>query len=538
MIHRVYTRDWYFNAGIIGFLKVIVDDKKFEDIKGLKIGENFIEFENSVLDDFEEKFVKQAFLKFFKKNIYLTRLEKNLKEIEKKKKIKLDSEIEKIEKSPYENFLKLLDVPIDDSQNKKELVSKLEKSIESLKKSTDLKIFNILDSKEDGKKSISNFVKIKLKGICSPNIEKYIEDISIIDDKKKLKSHEICLSCQTRKATKNFNNAISNIIGFNKDNSNWSWGYKSDHIKICPVCCLIYNCAFISFVYILRKVEQNWLNYFYLMNYNANLKEFYQKVEEFELELNQNSDKAFYVIIREMTKLINLKHVDNIRNNINFIEIVDNPILKGQSTKGYNVYNYNLDKDIATFLYPFFFEKKFPIGFYKIKDTYYPVDEELLKLAIQRQIDYQLVYKFINMTISKSIETKYNLQKIVFFIFEYIQKMKGKKMDNKTASKKGFKSGIDLRNKLFSAKKENQIDGLIYGFLNDLKLGDREKFLDKYIRTIMSHRLPSLFAQSEMLDTDSFFQFGYSFVNGLLYIDRDKEENDKNNDNNKLTQEE
>ncbi len=91
MKHKVYMRDWYFNAGIIGFLATVADEKPVAEIDGLVIGDNFIEFENKVLEDFEEKFVKQAFFRFFKKGAYISRLEKHLKDVEKKKDIKPES---------------------------------------------------------------------------------------------------------------------------------------------------------------------------------------------------------------------------------------------------------------------------------------------------------------------------------------------------------------------------------------------------------------------------------------------------------------
>jgi CRISPR-associated protein Cst1 len=97
---------------------------------------------------------------------------------------------------------------------------------------------------------------------------------------------------------------------------------------------------------------------------------------------------------------------------------------------------------------------------------------------------------------------------------------------SQTIVKKGFKSGISLRNELLKKDKENQINGLVYGFLNDLKIADREKFLDKYIRVIMSNNQPNFFGKDEMLDDDYFLQFGYSFINGLMSKERAKE--DKN----------
>ncbi len=88
--------------------------------------------------------------------------------------------------------------------------------------------------------------------------------------------------------------------------------------------------------------------------------------------------------------------------------------------------------------------------------------------------------------------------------------------ESKGIVKKAFRNGIELKRKLLAKKKENQIDGIIYQLLNDLKIADREKFIDKYMRLVMSHGLPSMFGEAEMLDKDAFLQFGYSFINGIM----------------------
>jgi CRISPR-associated protein Cst1 len=71
-----------------------------------------------------------------------------------------------------------------------------------------------------------------------------------------------------------FSNAITNILGFNTDNSNWIWAFKDGHSKICPVCALIYTCAFLSFAFVLKqgKKKNTYLNCFYFLNQNNNVK--------------------------------------------------------------------------------------------------------------------------------------------------------------------------------------------------------------------------------------------------------------------------
>ncbi len=531
-------RDWYFNAGIIGFLTVIADGRGLDSIPSLTVGENYVEFDNVIFDDFEEKFIKHAFLKFFNTQAYLQRFQKVLKDLtDKKTKVKPEQvakKIEDIERFPYKDFLKLVNISIVEYQNVEDFLTKLENVktfIEALNKQ---QIFEKLSSSHDGKTFLSNFIRWRLKGVCSSDaISEYINNVISVKQSKKLKNSDLCPSCQERKAEYEFNNAVSNIIGFNKDNSNWIWGYKASKLKICPLCALIYNCAIVSFAYVSKKIDGDNLNYFYFPNENTNVRTLFDTVRTFNLMLDniQDNSNLLYVMIRQTVEHIAAKQSKSITENINFIEIADNPILAGQSSKGYNVYNYNIDSDIADFLDLQFKAVSIPKGYYVVKKTYYSIDEELLRLAIQRQIDYSVLYKYFTYSLAPDrYLAKYNLNKVTSFVIKYIQWIRGENMEkSQKIISKGFKSGISLRNELLKKNKENQINGLVYGFLNDLKIADREKFLDKYIRIIMSHNLPNFFGKDEMLDDDYFLQFGYSFINGLISKEKADEEEEINN---------
>lgn len=54
MKHKIYLRDWYFNAGIIGFLTIAADGKGLDGISSLAVGKNYIEFDNDIFDGFED----------------------------------------------------------------------------------------------------------------------------------------------------------------------------------------------------------------------------------------------------------------------------------------------------------------------------------------------------------------------------------------------------------------------------------------------------------------------------------------------------
>lgn len=538
MRHRIYLRDWYFNAGITGFLTIAANGRGLADIQSLSIGENFIEFDNDIFDGFEKKFTKHAFLRFFSIQAYLQRLQKAKKELtDKKTKIRpeqIAKKIDEIERSPYKDFLKLLDIHITEYQNVEDFIANLENAENSIKALPKEQIFERLNSSPDGKASLSSFIGWRFKGICSHDkTSEYMNKITSITKLQRLKNNDLCPSCQERKAQYEFSNAVSNIIGFNKDNSNWIWGLKASKLKICPLCALIYNCAFASFAYVLKKVDRDYRNYFYFPNENTKLKTLFETVTAFNLMLDNIKDNSnlLYAMIKQTVKHIATRQSKSIAENINFIEIADNPILAGQGSKGYNVYNYNISLDIAEFLDLQFKADSIPRGSYVIKNTYYSIEEELLKLAIQRQIDYSILYKYFAYSLNPDrYSARYNLNKVTGFIIKYIQWIRGENMEkSQKIISKGFKSGISLRNELLKKDKENQINGLVYGFLNDLKIVDREKFLDKYIRIIMSHNQPNLFGKDEMLDDNYFLQFGYSFINGLMSKERTAEEDIINN---------
>lgn len=538
MESRIYLRDWYFNAGVIGFLTIVADGRELGGIPSLVFGENYIEFDNDIFDGFEEKFIKHGFLKFFNIQAYLQRLQKAQKDLtDRRTKIKpeqIAKKIEEIEKSPYKDFLKLLDISISEYQSVEDFIANLENAKNLIKAMPKEQIFETLNGSPDGRTSLQNFTGWRFKGVCShDSISEYINKIKTANHSKKLKNNDLCPSCQERKAEYEFNNAVSNVIGFNKDNSNWIWGFKVSKLKICPLCALVYNCAFASFAYVLKKVDGDYLNYFYFPNENSKVKTLFETVTAFNLMLDNIEDNSslLFAMIRKTVANITAKQSGSIAENINFIEIADNPILAGQSSKGYNIYNYNISPDIAEFLDLQFKADSIPKGYYIIKKTYYSIEEELLKLAIQQQIDYSVLYKYFAYSLAPDrYAAKYTLNKVVSFAIKYIQWIRGEKMEkSQKIINKGFKSGISLRNELLRKDKENQINGLVYGFLNDLKIADREKFLDKYIRIIMSHNQPNCFGKDEMLDDDYFLQFGYSFINGLMSKEKTVKEGTINN---------
>lgn len=532
---KIYLKDWYYNAGIIGFIYVLSEGKRqIDDIKnmfnqGLKIGENFLEFDPNILNGFYEKYIKLAFDIFFDLDNYKERFHKLMS--------KITSENAKITKTLLQetalggkivnNFITALgyqDLNNIFKEKTKDEILKIVKDI--------LDKLNTFNSSADiysyllninGTNFISYFLDNEIsKRICSyNNITDYITKIKEL---KITDNHKKCFICGEFKKEYDFSNAITQILGFNSDNSNWIWGFNTSKAKICPVCALIYSCALHGMIFINRRIDKDYKTFFYTINRNTDIATLYHSFQLFKEKLAQeeNQDKPFYTILQEVAiELIN-NRAQAVAENINFIEIEENQF-GGQSTKGYNIYNYNISKELAKFLKHTTDTEGIPTGFYKERDMYFDITEEILKKSLDYSLGFSDIYRYFEYFIrsldpKSKILVKYSIFKICKYILKYIFMTKGGNiMDITTQEKivnKAFYHGKDLAKKM---NQENKIKGIVYQLLNDLKIGDRNAFMDKYLRLCMAYEAEvKLGSNNELTDMDNFMSFGYSFVNGLL----------------------
>lgn len=226
--HKVYLRDWYFNAGIAGFVRLVGREN-------VTLGTHYIEFGNEVLEGFEDKLRKEVFLTYFKIDPYLGKLRKvkddAQKEIENPKSKATPKKLsETLTKFPYKGLSTALNMPFETAETAQDLISAVEKNIDYFSQNRANRIYEHL-LQHNATEYLTYFVELKLKGFCSlkdlPKILEKTQEITYVD--KPLKPAQRCLSCQDehRKAEIDLSNAVSNIMAFNGDNSNWIWGYKS-----------------------------------------------------------------------------------------------------------------------------------------------------------------------------------------------------------------------------------------------------------------------------------------------------------------------
>ena len=485
-----------------------------------------MEFDSSILDGFFEKYKKLAFVKLFDLDSYKERLNRLKIKVDQitsnniPKKLLSDTGLNG---KVVNNFIKdfcgvLLEEMI--KQDKSSFIDTLDnKIIEELNNHNDVfTIYEELNNK--GSNFIDHFLEIEVsKKLCNyKNIKEYLNKISSNNFATcNTKDSQKCGSCLAYKKEYDFSNAISQIVGFNSDNSNWIWGFKSSKVKICALCALIYSCALHGMVIFKRKVDNEYKNFLYFLNRNTDIKTMYNSVMLFKtkFEETKNLDKPFYILMNELIYKLVEKKASDFLENINFIEIAENDF-GGQSTKSYNVYNYNITPELAKFIVETD-KDKIPKGYY-IKDNDKNVRIDIYEEILRKSIHFFLSYNDLNNYFNYYIKNTghYNIRNVMIYILKYIKYIKGGfSMDDfSKIVNKGYYNGVELANKIES---ENKIKGIAYQLLNDLKISDRYAFIDKYTRLSMAYGSSiKLGSNEELVDIDSFMHFGYAFINGLL----------------------
>jgi CRISPR-associated protein Cst1 len=537
-IHRIYLRDWYFNAGIAGFVRLV-------GRANITLGTHYIEFGNEVLEGFEDKLRKEVFLTYFKIEPYLGKLRKvkedAQKEIENPKSKATPKKLsDPLTKFPYKGLSAALNLPFETAETMQDLIDAIEKNSDYFSNHRTEHIYQELQQ-NDATEYLSYFIELKLKGFCSlKDLSKIIEKTTAISyQDKALKPAQRCISCQDehRKAEFELSNAVSNIMAFNGDNANWIWGYKSTHVRLCPICTLMYISTIAGFLYTTIVKDGDWLDCYYFANQNTSLEALLGATELLKTSILEERSRgtSFYQMVKSLMTEIKQTQADYVDQGLHIIEVVQNPILGGQSSKGYNIYNYVMSPSTATFIKNNI--NSLPKGYYKTKDTSIDIQMELLQKMIHNTLTKQDLAHYARYRVqdlNKSLKSSgFSLGQVVKICFAFWNsQQKGEKNMSERPSEKiysnGFSAGVELKKELQTAKRTNQIPGLAHSFLNSLKIEDRNQFLDEYFRLVMRYNIPMRVFKQEMTQMDDFLQFGYAFLAGLISDERNKDEGEKN----------
>jgi CRISPR-associated protein Cst1 len=536
MKERVYLGDWAYNAGIIGFIDIMLDGEDITSQNIITIGPNYIEFDRNSLQGFSDKFFKKAYQRYPRTDELIDLGNKLLQRLE-------NNDFDKNLKQEVSNFKKRV-----------EGFSKLKQLVDS-RKLTLPRNFNKTDA-EQYVSQITDLLNANKQGLIEDNVKTYLKNASSIcgdrsflnrnfkgELKKKFfddfegpivnqtnrqdKNHD-CIFCGLRPAKKDalLDTGLVSFLGANKDNKNFFWNFKPQ-LPICEICELIYFCIFAG----LTEFRIGQTKKFYFVDRNTSVLELYQTnklfMEMMSREENILKEKGILNFINDYL-LLKLKEESKFRlANIMFIEI---DLTSSVTPK---LYGFSITKQKAEFINSNFdIFKKITGSFIKFKDNnIYPFSE-----FMQKFMNNTLSFQFLSFLEGEYLSSQkpnskintnlspYRLQMYNILTYKYLKSIKrgGELMDEKWLWKMYF-FGQELKKKFLSSKAENKITSLAYRLISALRIGDVNTFMNLIIRTYMSYNMevPALFV-SCINDRDNFCALGYSFVNGLLGSEKDE----------------
>ncbi|BAL80395.1 type I-B CRISPR-associated protein Cas8b1/Cst1 [Caldisericum exile] len=546
---KVYLSDWLFNAGIIGFLKIMTNDN-IEDQKIVTIGENYIEFERESIKGFSEKYFNTAFkqygrydrtlqtLKEFLEDLRNVRDSKNLETISRKYEVdknNLGLELPLYLFNRFKNkfpYFKFLNNVLPDDEEIKKDPNKVEKIFEEVAALEE-------KHKEIYQKILENDVRSYLKNIYGQKsflnnsirtgiFNKFYNDFEkpIVENTVKQESELYCVNCgRPAKKDTSFDTGISPFFGINKDASNFLWKFNTK-LPLCEICELIYFCSFAALTPSVYTKDKT----FYFVNSDSSVIDLYQKNRLLSLVLKKEGNPILDFFPELIIELQKEKAYFSLRN----IALIELNLNDGNFPK---IYSFNISKAKALYLNENANTlKKLAKASYKIKDKERYVLFETIEKILRNEINYEFLYSLERMFLSNSNKNKqnlnpYHLQVLNLLILNFIKNTKNEGRNKMDLEEKEvwniYFKGKELSKKMRDRNAENKIHTIAYKLLNALKASDVNYFMDVIMRTFMAYEMeiPSDMVKV-LLKKDNFYPLGYGFLNGFLDKKGDEKENE------------
>jgi len=536
MAERIYLQEWFYNAGIVGLLRLlggetIKGDKLFfpegTPIEGVRIGENFVEIERELFRDFAQKYYLEA----AKREVELSGIDGlSLKGDEDSLK-KLKDSLGRILRDLFPHLKEEVQLPRVSKKNLEEVKDLLEKALERVKEEKERLLRGELPtgvvehlakrwlkrgffSSGGSNKLYDSLENLKAK-VEEPLVGTSLAPFSLKGEKLP------CLLCQERYAKDglNLSKAISNLVGFNKDNVNLVHlkGRKlaNEGLPVCEVCQAVVSSLPLGVV--------RFGNGFLFVNNTSSVEELFEDNQRLRKNLSADSPLFRFFAEKVLAKeKESAKVVSLLGTSIVEMELGTLPKVKGL----------NLSYELASLLSdPSFTDnlKKFSKAYYQIgsgkKKRYFNLLTEFLENLIQGKRSYSYAYKlfkfFLTADRNRDLKVSYSplqLHYLNLSLFRAKANLEGG-MDGISEKELWslFYSGQELRRELVSRRAENKVNSLAFKLLNALKTGDSHRFMDIILRVYagLSLKVPQIFVKA-LENRETFKSAGYSFVAGLL----------------------
>ena len=550
-MERVYIADWLYNAGIVGFLRALgghdIENGKLLDasgreIEGVKIGDNYFEFDREVVKEFTEKFLKAAaekhyrfYIKPYFENIS-TSAPSNLEEAKRLreklqnfvKKLELEVEIPKVTKKNFDEDVRKLNL----------VVKELEKYLKEL---PSREIYNFSKGWLTKGFYHSNLTRSLSKELIREKVEKPLlnppEKFTVGRGRNKFELP--CSVCSERAARNgiNYSTTLSSFAGFNKDNINFVYLYtKNRQLPICEVCNTVLFSAPLGFV----PVDNYYDNRFIFVNNSASVEELFKDNIRLESILGKERENP---LIEFFTEKVILAHERTSPLTLSGISVVE---LEAQKPR---VKNFNVSYEKARL----FTQEKLTESLRKLNKASFKLKEgkgsrtvnlleEVVNQLLTDSVSFAFIYKLFRYYLkdrssrnkqSSDVEVRFNpfqVFQILNAYFQYLKLFGGGSMKNleEKELRQAWRKGKELRSFFEDARQENKIDSIAFKLLNALRTSNYSRFMDILLRIYagFSKEVPYFLVKGAQ-NLEVFQLLGYSFVAGFLGEEKNSSEGEE-----------
>ena len=550
-MERVYISDWLYNAGIVGFLKVLggreiegeklLDESKRE-IEGVRIGDNYVEFEREAVKGYTDKFLKEAADRHYR--FYIKPYFKNISpgsappDLESAKKLR-----EKLQ-----NFVKRLELEVEIPKITKkeleervgELLSKFEEIEGYLREIPEKEIYNFAKSwltkgfydsnltrkLYNKKNQEKDKEREKTKTLIRQKVEEPVlnppQPFTVGRGRKK--AEVPCTVCFERVARDgiNYSTTLSSFAGFNKDNINFIYLYtKNRQLPICEICNLILFSAPIGLI----PVGNYYDNRFIFINNSSSVKELFEDNIRLENILSREKDNF---LVEFFTEKVVLAHEETSPLTLSGISVIE---LEAQKPR---VRNFNVSYEKAKFLTDEKLIDKLKSlkkASFRLKGSRetktYNLLEEAVNQLLTDSISFSFVYRLLRYYLRSSqqrgdVEVYFNpfhVFNLITVYFKYLELFGGGSMKDLEERELWYawNRGLELRELFKRAGQENKVDSIAFKLLNALRTSNFPRFMDILLRIYagFSKEAPSFLVKGAQ-NPELFQILGYSFVTGFL----------------------
>jgi CRISPR-associated protein Cst1 len=530
---RIGLEDWQFNAGIVGLCNIL---RYAED--EYEIGEQYIEFDERVLNNFEAKYYDYLIDTYEKTTNYY--------EIQDKLSTLLELWEERVEnKDLYEGYLQDINTKLNNSPYKKirKYIPKKQLNIKNINLDTLMKLdemlkkekFEILKkecigyyNQQSGASNVPKAIIDKYINTNMLNLEKTCKDVSKYIKENKSNSKLECFICgnKIKKGGKGLNFLLNTYFDIDRKKSH-VWNLASD-IEICPICELVYYCIPAGFVTVYGKGL--------FINSNTSLKDLIDLNTVVRTEVLKTLDENIRgsLTYRALITAINKQDISRTQYKLQDVQI----IRYENNRYRFNILSKDLlrvirdsQKDLEALMNAYYREGRTSFNIYDIA-----IDRLFNNYNMFTLIHKLLMYK---LTESDSITTYYNMNHVMNLNYININYLKGvegmeKVKENRAIVKDARTYGYHLRKKYLEKDKEadkTKIRGISYRMLNALKTRNAEMFMHNVITSYMyiGEEIPSKLTMA-LESEEELGIIGYAFVTGLNgYIKENDNENGGDN---------